>query len=121
MNLNIDSVVDFAHSPIQPVSEVIDHAELLSLPYQAKIWTHYSSATGHFCAGIWEAEACSEKFVAEHEEYCHILQGNVRLTDERGESRTFGPNSHFTVPAGFTGLWENLGFVRKAFVIANPA
>jgi uncharacterized cupin superfamily protein len=121
MNQSIDSVIDFAHSPALPVSEQVDHPDLLSAPYRAITWTHYSNASEAFCAGIWEATACCEKFVAAHEEYCHILQGSVRLTDQQGRAKTFGPGSHFTIPAGFSGLWENLDTVRKAYVTATTA
>lgn len=121
MNQSIDCIIDFAASQALPVEEVVDHPDLLSAPYRATTWTHYSTPGDAFAAGIWEAQSCIEKFVAEHEEYCHILQGSVRLTDQQGHSRTFGPGSHFTIPAGFSGLWENLGNVRKAYVIASPA
>lgn len=121
MNLTIDNIIDFAHSQAQPVSELVDHPDLLSQPYRATTWTHYSTPGEAFSAGIWEAPACVEKFIAEHEEYCHIIQGSVRLTDQLGRSKTFGPGSHFTIPAGFSGIWENLATVRKAYVIASCA
>lgn len=121
MKLGIDSVIDFATSPATPVLETIDHPQLFSPPYQARTWTHYQDPSGAFVAGIWEAGACIEKFVAEHEEFCHILLGTVRLTDEQGQAKEFGPGSQFTIAAGFRGLWENLGTVRKAYVTWGSA
>ncbi|MGB4075131.1 cupin domain-containing protein [Pseudomonas sp.] len=120
MNPSIDCIIDFATSQALPMEETIDHPDLFSPPYQAKTWTHYSDPSGVFAAGVWEAESCIEKFVAEHEEFCHIIQGSVRLTDEQGYAKTFGPGSQFTIAAGFRGLWENLGLVRKAYVIWTP-
>lgn len=120
MPSNINSVINFSQSLATPINERVDHVDLLSAPYQATTWTHYSNSNETFTAGIWEAEACVEKFVASHEEYCHILEGSVRLTDDQGESRVFDTGDHFTIPSGFSGLWENIGTVRKAFVIATP-
>lgn len=116
----IDCVIDFATSSVSALEETIDHPDLLSPPYRARTWQHYSDPSGTFVAGVWEGGACIEKFVAEHEEFCHILQGTVRLTDEQGNAKVFGPGSQFTIAAGFRGLWENLGMVRKAYVTWAP-
>ena len=121
MRSDINCITDFATCQTSVLEEIVDHPELLSLPYRARTWAHYSDPSGAFVAGVWEGEACSERFVAEHEEFCHILQGTVRLTDAQGASRTFGPGSQFTIAAGFSGLWENLGTVRKAYVTWAPA
>jgi hypothetical protein len=51
---------------------------------------------------------------------CHILEGEVRLTDKDGTARTFGAGESFVVSAGFEGTWENLTHVRKVFFILNP-
>lgn len=120
MQPGIEQITDFASNPIPPLEETIDHADLLSPPYQSRTWVHYSDPSGAFVAGVWEGGACIEKFVAEHEEFCHILQGTVRLTDEQGNAKTFGPGSQFTIAAGFHGLWENLGTVRKSYVTWAP-
>ncbi len=48
---------------------------------------------------------------------CHILEGQVRLTDEDGTARVFGPGDSFTITRGFRGTWENLTHVRKVYFI----
>lgn len=121
MSLDIHSVTDFSACATEPLVETIDHPDLLSPPYESRTWVHYQDPSGAFVAGVWEAGSCVEKFVAEHEEFCHILLGTVRLTDEQGNTREFGPGGQFTIAAGFRGLWENLGTVRKTYVTWAPA
>ena len=50
---------------------------------------------------------------------CHILDGQVRLTDADGQLQEFGPGDSFVVAAGFSGTWENLTHVRKVFFILS--
>jgi len=50
---------------------------------------------------------------------CHILEGDVRLTDGSGQAREFGAGDSFVVAAGFDGIWDNLTTVRKVFFILS--
>jgi uncharacterized protein len=113
----IEDVVGFRGSSVHGVTELNAREAVLSGPYTSTTWTHYSDPTGAFSAGIWEAEECREAYMSEHEEFCHVLDGTIRLVDEKGGRMTFSVGDSFVVPAGFKGTWENVGFVRKAFVI----
>lgn len=117
---HIADVVAFSTSQTAAVEEILDHPNALSGPFTAKTWPHYKDGTGEFTAGVWEAEASKEAFASEHEEFCHILNGTVRLTDKKGESRDYGVNETFVIPLGFAGVWENIGTVKKLFVIWTP-
>jgi uncharacterized cupin superfamily protein len=84
-------------------------------------WNHYSDPTGQFHAGIWQAEAGAWRVIYERheEELCTLIEGRVRLTDAAGAVREFGIGDSFVVPGGFTGIWENLGRVRKIYAVTS--
>lgn len=84
------------------------------------VQNHYSDPTGQFFAGIWTGEAGKWKVSYSEEEYCHLLEGEVVLTDLDGNSASFSAGDSFVVPAGFEGTWENLSPARKHYVIFEP-
>lgn len=120
MSKSIQHVISFSNSKTAVLEELIDHDNLISPPYKAKTWNHYQNQSGAFNAGIWEADACTEKFTSNHEELCHILEGVVRLTDSSGDSKIFKAGESFTIPVGFSGTWENLVKVKKIYATCNP-
>ncbi|WP_158455657.1 cupin domain-containing protein [Pseudomonas fluorescens] len=117
-NKSVNDVVGFSRSDVEPTEDKINHPDVLSGEYTAKTWLHFSDESRSFISGVWEAEACEENFTSEQTEFCHILDGYVRLTDRRGISVNYGPGESFVIPAGFSGTWQNVGTVRKLFVIA---
>ena len=52
-------------------------------------------------------------------ELCVLLEGRVRLTDDRG-SAEFAPGDAFVIAAGFRGTWESIGQVSKIYAILEP-
>ncbi|UZE25978.1 cupin domain-containing protein [Pseudomonas sp. B21-056] len=111
-------IVGFTHSEVTPAKDIINHSGVLSGQYASTTWMHYSDEQKGFMSGQWEAEACREQFHAEQTEFCHILSGIVRLTDEQGRMDEFKEGESFVIPVGFSGVWENVGTVKKLFVIA---
>lgn len=114
----IEDVVSFSRSGVEPAHETVSHEKVLSGEYKAATWLHFSDEQRGFISGEWEAGACRESFASEQDEFCHILDGHVRLTDDHGNSVHYGPGESFVIPAGFSGVWENIGTVKKLFVIA---
>lgn len=110
-------VIDFAASPVEPLVRDITDPAIVEAPYRSHTWRHFSNPEKHFTSGIWEAGSHKEYCDCDYDELCHILEGQVRLTDADGSSREFGPGSTFVVAAGFKGTWENLSAVRKVYVI----
>ena len=47
------------------------------------------------------------------DEFMHILEGQVEITDESGASRVYGPGDMFVMPKGFSGTWRQLGPIKK--------
>ncbi|ASD20393.1 cupin domain-containing protein [Pseudomonas aeruginosa] len=117
-NKHVEDVVSFNRSDVEPVIDTVNHPNVLSGEYISKTWVYFSDESSGYCAGVWEAGSCREAFVSEHVEYCHVLEGIVRLTDSNGNSEDYFPKESFVIPAGFEGVWENIGTVRKYFVIS---
>lgn len=45
------------------------------------------------------------------------MEGRIRITDEDGLAREFGPGDACVIPGGFIGLFEVLELVRKHYVV----
>ena len=84
-------------------------------------WNHYE--TDGVSAGLWECEpgAWRIAFADDKDEFFHVISGRIRISDEAGVAREFGPGDAAVIPAGFTGLFEVLEHVRKHYVIIDRA
>ena len=47
------------------------------------------------------------------DEFMHILEGQVEITDESGASKIYGPGDMFVMPKGFNGTWRQLSPIKK--------
>ncbi|NLR97371.1 DUF861 domain-containing protein [Rhizobium sp. P38BS-XIX] len=110
-------VVSFTDKVIEPAEIVTSDPAVVDRPYHARSWRYFARPELGAAAGIWEAEPHLERVACDYDEFCHLLEGTVRLTDSQSVSRTFGPGDSFVVSAGFQGTWENLTHVRKIFFI----
>ncbi len=81
----------------------------------------FSDPSGRFHAGTWACDpgAWRIEVAPGQQEFCTILEGRVRLTDDAGRSVEFGPGDSFVLPGGFTGTWDTLVSLRKRYVIAT--
>lgn len=80
---------------------------------------HFTSADGKFFSGFWSSTEGSWRVdYSGEEEFCHLLEGEVTLTDEEGNSSRFVAGDRFTVAEGFKGTWETVKACRKLYVIA---
>lgn len=114
------SVIGFDPENVTPIEGVVDDPAVVDAPYRFCSWRHFDDPTSGARAGIWEADPHLERCTCDYDELCHLLEGQVRLTDAAGVARVFGPGDSFIVAAGFRGTWENLTRVRKVFFITPP-
>lgn len=80
-----------------------------------------AGATGwtNIRTGVWEATPGENRSIkGETLEFCHILAGRVRITEEGGAAHEFAAGDSFVMKPGFVGTWQTLETVRKIFVIA---
>tara|TARA_B110000046_G_scaffold148757_1_gene156728 strand:+ start:1615 stop:1773 length:159 start_codon:yes stop_codon:yes gene_type:complete len=46
----------------------------------------------------------------------YFLEGQVEITDEKGESKIYGPGDGIFMPKGFNGTWRQLSAIKKMYV-----
>ncbi len=116
---NPEHVIAFDAVAITPRDTLIDDPAAVDTPYESRSWRHFETSEKGAIAGIWQAGPHKERCKCDYDELCHILEGDVRLTDSSGQARMFGAGDSFVVAAGFDGTWENLTKVRKVFFILS--
>lgn len=73
---------------------------------------------GDIVSLIMEAEPT--KFEVEDvgfDEFIHVLEGTLILTDKNGHAQRFEAGDFLVMPKGFSGTWETLGNYRELVVI----
>ncbi len=81
----------------------------------------FTDSTGQFFAGTWSSTTGRWKVLYTENEFCHVLAGVIRITDEAGVVSTFGAGASFVVPAGFAGVWEVVEPAIKLYAIFEAA
>lgn len=81
----------------------------------------YAAAAAGLSIGEWSCEPGSWTiaFHTHRHEFFHVLEGRLRLRDEAGRTREFGPGDACVIPAGFRGIFEVLEAVRKRYVMVD--
>lgn len=64
---------------------------------------------------IWTKEASEFPWTYDAEETCYLLEGDVIVTPDGGESVQFGKGDLVTFPAGMSCTWKILKDVRKHY------
>jgi len=82
-----------------------------------RIWNLLSSSDGRFHAGEWASSPGTWRVHYTEYEFCHILEGVVRLTDEQGVARVYRAGDSFVIDSGFRGTWEVVEACRKRYAI----
>ncbi|WP_286237563.1 cupin domain-containing protein [Neptuniibacter halophilus] len=81
-------------------------------------WPVFTSTDSKLSVGFWECEPYRKiKQSPDKVEFVHLLEGEVRLTDNTGNSSLFKAGDAFVIAPGFDGVWESIGKVRKQYVI----
>ncbi len=52
-----------------------------------------------------------------YDEFIHVLDGALILTDKEGHAQRFDAGEFLVMPKGFSGTWETLGNYRELVVI----
>lgn len=110
---------------------IIDFASMSGLPERSRpaperlvagdpeqaVQNLFSDASNQFFAGFWESTPGIWRVRYTENEFCHLLAGRIRITDEAGTSWNFTSGASFVVPAGFNGVWEVIEPARKLYAI----
>ncbi len=81
---------------------------------------YYKDPSGVFVTGFWSAEWGKVEINYAKDEFCVILEGEVRVIDASGHAETYRQGDSFVIPNGFTGFWETVKPVRKFFATYQP-
>lgn len=73
---------------------------------------------GVFSWPIWTKEVSEFPWTYDRQETCYLLEGEVIVTPEGGESVTFGQGDLVTFPQGMNCTWKILKNVKKHYHFA---
>lgn len=81
----------------------------------------YVAEDGAVSIGDWACEpgAWRIRFHPGRHEFFQVLEGRLRISDEAGNAREFGPGDACVIPAGFSGTFEVLEAVKKRYVMLD--
>lgn len=110
-------IIDFSTATVtEEVSGPAPDRVLAGAPRQS-VRNVFTDPTGQFFVGSWSSTPGSWRIRYTESEFCHLLSGSIRLTDEAGRSWSFAAGASFIVSAGFTGTWEVLEPAAKLYAI----
>lgn len=113
------SLTKFTDATTQPEFDRPRPDRLVSDNPTRTTWNHYECSG--ISAGLWECEigAWRIAFAEGKDEFFHVLQGRIRITDAEGITKEFGPGDACVIPGGFSGLFEVLEQVKKHYVFVE--
>ena len=115
----MSGIVSVSIEPVGTLDVAIAPEKLVRGAPMTGLRSAYENEAAGFYAGIWESEVGAWRVAYDEDELCVLLAGRVRLTEDGGAARDFGPGEAFVVPRGFRGVWETLEPVRKIYAIAG--
>lgn len=117
MSKTLSDVIFLADSAVAPEHLRPEPERILEGQPDQTLWNHYSDPSQQFHVGLWACEPGKWQVKYTEHEYCHILEGCVRMTDRDGQWTELKAGDHFVIPAGFEGTWEVIEPTRKIYVL----
>lgn len=116
------ALITFDHLPPAALDSPVAE-RCIGTPPQRNTWSVYQGDQGEVDCGLWSCQpgAWRIAFHAHRHEFFHVLEGRIRITDEAGDGREFGPGDACVIPAGFKGVFAVLEPVRKYYVMIDRA
>jgi uncharacterized cupin superfamily protein len=112
-------IVDFREAANEETAPV-DAARVLAGAPVATTRNHHADDSNRFFAGVWSSTPGKWRIRYTAHEFCHLIEGRVRLVGDDGAVREFGPGDAWVIPAGFVGSWETIEAARKHYAIFDP-
>ncbi len=112
--------VDFAPAQRQSKPYRPEPARIVSGDPAQTVSFAFQSEDGHFSAGTWTCQPGKWHIEFDQNEFVHILEGVVVVTDADGLAKTYRAGDTFVSPAGFAGTWDVREPVRKHFTLGGP-
>jgi uncharacterized cupin superfamily protein len=108
------------NTPLDPDVSVPPADRVLAGAPQHRVWNYFTDSTQTFFAGRWSGTRGKWRVRYTENELCVMTSGRVVITNDVGESNTFGTGDAFVIPAGFAGTWEVLEDCSKVYAIFEP-
>jgi hypothetical protein len=98
----------------------IDPSWILEGTPEAKGTVLLQSADKLISSGLWSCSAGKFNWTFGWDEFVHVLEGEVTITEEGGKTYTLraGDCAHF--PLGLKTEWHVPNFVKKVFTLRTP-
>lgn len=113
------AVVGFDDEPLSRNERRLDAERVLAGDPHHKTRSQFEDADGRLVAGTWTSTPGKWVAFRDRDEFCYIVDGHVRLTDEDGHMREFKTGDAFLIPDGFRGTWEVVRTTTKHYVIRH--
>ena len=78
------------------------------------------SADKLLSSGLWSCTAGKFRWEFGWDEFVHVLEGEVTITEEGGTVHNLGPGDTAHFPIGLVAHWHVPEYIRKAFTIRTP-
>jgi uncharacterized cupin superfamily protein len=91
--------------------------KLLAGDHQTVTYNQWTGENGRLYCGTWEGTPGKVKVEYTEWEFCHLIDGEVVLTNMEGRCWRLKAGDGFIVPPGFKGTWETVRPARKHYVI----
>lgn len=78
------------------------------------------SADKKVSSGLWSCETGKFEWTFTWDEFVHILEGEVTITEDGGDSYTLRPGDMAHFPIGLKAHWHVSKPVKKFFVLRTP-
>lgn len=114
-------LIHFADPLPSPTSDRPPPERAIGQPPLRTTWEIYAAAADGVSVGEWTCLPGAWKiaFHARRHEFFQVVDGRLRIVDETGQAREFGPGDAGVIPAGFHGRFEVLEAVRKRYVMID--
>jgi uncharacterized cupin superfamily protein len=112
-------IVDF-RMPVESETTPVDPARILAGSPVVTMANRHADSANHFFVGVWCSTRGKWRIQYTEHEFCHLIEGRVRLIGDGGEQWEFGAGDAWVIPAGFSGTWETLEPARKHYAIYDP-
>jgi uncharacterized cupin superfamily protein len=115
-----DTFLTFDITGVTPEHETPAAEKIVSGEPRFTTWNLEEAEGGTLFAGVWEATPGKWSIAYDEWEYCTILSGVSRITEDGGDTVTVSAGDSFVLRPGFKGTWEVIETTRKQYVIKLP-
>ena len=111
-------IVSLSTAPTaEPLDVVVAPDRILDGAPTFRRWELDSARDGQVRTGIFSgSEGSNASIKGETFEFCHLLEGEIEITETGGETHTYRAGDSFLLKPGFTGVWKTIKPYRKIYV-----